>query len=43
MIKLMNEKTVETFSGKVGLLVLGHFVIDLYPAFLPPLLPVLME
>ncbi len=39
----MNEKKAERFFGKGAYLALGHFVADLYPAFLPPLLPLLID
>ncbi len=39
----MSEKTTLESLGKTVYLALGHFVIDLYPAFLPALLPLLME
>lgn len=38
----MNETKGEQLSNKAAYLALGHFVIDLYPAFLPPLLPLLI-
>ena len=33
----------EDSSGKAVYLALGHFVTDIYPAFLPPLLPLLID
>ena len=39
----MNERDTEQFSGKAAYLAMGHFVTDLYPAFLPPLLPLLID
>jgi FSR family fosmidomycin resistance protein-like MFS transporter len=30
-------------SGKAAYLALGHFITDLYPSFLPPLLPLLID
>jgi len=39
----MSEKHFEPSFGKLAYLALGHFITDLYPAFLPPLLPLLVE
>jgi FSR family fosmidomycin resistance protein-like MFS transporter len=39
----MNERKVERSFITAMYLALGHFVIDLYPAFLPPLLPLLID
>jgi FSR family fosmidomycin resistance protein-like MFS transporter len=39
----MPEKLVEPFLKKTFFLALGHLVIDLYPAFLPALLPLWIE
>ena len=39
----MNEKKAEPSFTKAMYLALGHFVIDLYAAFLPPLLPLLID
>jgi len=39
----MSEKNSRSPFGKVAYLALGHFITDLYPAFLPPLLPLLVE
>ncbi len=39
----MNETDTEQFSVKAAYLAVGHFVTDLYPAFLPPLLPLLID
>ena len=39
----MNERDTEQFSGTAAYLAMGHFVTDLYPAFLPPLLPLLID
>ena len=39
----MSEKMAEESSGKAVYLALGHFVTDLYPAFLAPLLPLLID
>jgi FSR family fosmidomycin resistance protein-like MFS transporter len=39
----MDEKDSKTSFPKAALLALGHFINDLYPAFLPPLLPLLVE
>jgi FSR family fosmidomycin resistance protein-like MFS transporter len=39
----MNERKAEQFFTKAMYLALGHFVIDLYAAFLPPLLPLLID
>lgn len=39
----MGEKIPESSFGKAAYLALGHFITDLYPAFLPPLLPLLVE
>jgi FSR family fosmidomycin resistance protein-like MFS transporter len=33
----------EPSLGRTAYLALGHFITDLYPAFLPPLLPLLVE
>lgn len=43
MIKCMSGKALEPSFGKAAYLALGHFMTDLYPAFLPPLLPLLVE
>jgi len=43
MIKIMNKETTEPLFNKATYLALGHFVTDLYPAFLPPLLPLLID
>ena len=39
----MNGKNPERPWDKVVYLALGHFITDLYPAFLPPLAPLLVE
>ena len=39
----MGAKTSDSSFGKATYLALGHFITDLYPAFLPPLLPILVE
>jgi FSR family fosmidomycin resistance protein-like MFS transporter len=39
----MGERGNEPSFGKIACLVLGHFVTDLYPAFLAPLLPLLID
>ena len=39
----MNGKPAESYSKKALYLALGHFVTDLYPGFLPVLLPLLIE
>ena len=39
----MNGKPAESYSKKALYLALGHFVTDLYPGFLPALLPLLIE
>ena len=39
----MNERKAEQFFTQAMYLALGHFVIDLYAAFLPPLLPLLID
>ena len=39
----MKENMPESSSSKAWLFALGHFINDLYPAFLPPLLPLLVE
>ena len=39
----MSEKGTEPSFGKIACLVMGHFVTDLYPAFLAPLLPLLID
>jgi FSR family fosmidomycin resistance protein-like MFS transporter len=39
----MSERMTEDSSGKAVYLALGHFVTDIYPAFLPPLLPLLID
>ena len=39
----MEEKSGEAYSKKALYLSLGHFVTDLYPGFLPALLPLLIE
>jgi FSR family fosmidomycin resistance protein-like MFS transporter len=39
----MSENVSEPTSCKAWLFALGHFINDLYPAFLPPLLPLLVE
>ena len=38
----MSEQGVKQTFTKTSYLTLGHFVTDLYPAFLPPLLPLLI-
>jgi FSR family fosmidomycin resistance protein-like MFS transporter len=39
----MNDRRTERFFGKAAYLAMGHFVTDLYPGFLPPLLPLLID
>jgi FSR family fosmidomycin resistance protein-like MFS transporter len=39
----MRKKPRKPFLSQAGLFALGHFINDLYPAFLPPLLPLLVE
>ena len=39
----MSENVPDRPSRRAGLFALGHFINDLYPAFLPPLLPLLVE
>jgi MFS transporter, FSR family, fosmidomycin resistance protein len=39
----MKSSTEDSLSRPAYFLALGHFVIDLYPAFLAPLLPVLID
>ena len=39
----MSEKAPEFTFGNAAFLSVGHFVTDLYPAFLPPLLPLLVD
>lgn len=39
----MNETKPESFFTKAMYLAVGHFVIDLYAAFLPPFLPLLID
>lgn len=39
----MNERKAEASSTVAIYLAVGHFVIDLYAAFLPPLLPLLID
>ena len=39
----MNERKAEPSFIVAMYLALGHFVIDLYAAFLPPLLPLLID
>lgn len=39
----MEEKSGEAYSKKALYLSLGHFATDLYPGFLPALLPLLIE
>jgi len=39
----MSKKIADASSVKAAYLALGHFVTDLYPAFLPPLLPLLID
>jgi len=39
----MKEEHIHPLSRQAGVLALGHFVSDLYPAFLPPLLPLLID
>ena len=39
----MAEKLSDRSPRRAGLFALGHFINDLYPAFLPPLLPILVE
>ncbi len=43
MIKKMDGREPKASFPKAALLALGHFINDLYPAFLPPLLPLLVE
>ena len=39
----MSEEMTKPLFSKTAYLALGHFVTDLYPAFLPPLLPLLID
>ncbi len=39
----MPKKLSEPLSNRAWLFALGHFINDLYPAFLPPLLPLLVD
>ena len=39
----MHERTADPSLRQSAYLALGHFVTDLYPAFLPPLLPLLID
>ncbi|NWF57263.1 MAG: MFS transporter [Syntrophaceae bacterium] len=39
----MSQPPRKPFLSQAGLFALGHFINDLYPAFLPPLLPLLVE
>jgi len=39
----MKEKLIKPYLHKAAYLALGHGVTDLYPAFLPPLLPLLID
>lgn len=39
----MGKERTEPLFSKTAYLALGHFVTDLYPAFLPPLLPLLID
>ena len=39
----MEKNSSEPSSNRAWLFALGHFINDLYPAFLPPLLPLLVE
>jgi hypothetical protein len=39
----MEKNRPEPSSNRAWLFALGHFINDLYPAFLPPLLPLLVE
>jgi len=39
----MGKEMTEPLFSKAAYLALGHFVTDLYPAFLPPLLPLLID
>ena len=39
----MVERDRESYSKKAAYLALGHFVTDLYPGLLPPLLPLLID
>jgi MFS transporter, FSR family, fosmidomycin resistance protein len=39
----MSENISDRSSRRASLFALGHFINDLYPAFLPPLLPLLVE
>ena len=40
---MSDQEKIEQAFAKTSHLTLGHFVTDLYPAFLPPLLPLLID